>query len=360
MSDYSLIGNNKEKSLLAIFQTDEDRNGVDILRMSDFFDIFIDEIDSKLNSSYSWERITNIGSLLGKISTAIKIGLDATEMGVLIADSSHFSKKIIDGLKSGIYHIGQSKEVSGHLRPGVFDDKERMVKSFTLKRYLNPKDVLGDMSSLSMQMSLHQISTQLQGVSQQIQYVIELARRQSFSAPFINARQYILKANNNPEYQIKFLHTADEYLTQGLTSLYSDINGEVTRLANSNLKPKENLISELFEGNLKYVDSILSHINDDMLMIPKYVAVQVYLYQYMGRIEDAQKTIQDYKFNLNKLNTEVFPNSKYTAFQLIHDVYPYGDDNRDFWLEIPRETVIALDSLELLLEQKNKDIYYIE
>ena len=94
-----------------------------------------------------------------------------------------------------------------------------------------------------------------------------------------------------------------------------------------------------------------------MLMIPKYVAVQVYLYQYMGRIEDAQKTIQDYKFNLNKLNTEVFQNSKYTAFQLIHDVYPYGDDNRDFWLEIPRETVIALDSLELLLEQKNKDIY---
>ena len=66
------------------------------------------------------------------------------------------------------------------------------------------------------------------------------------------------------------------------------------------------------------------------------------------------------KFYLNKLNTEVFPNSRYTAVQLIHDVYPYGNDNRDFWLEIPKETVIALDSLELFFEQKNKDIYYIE
>lgn len=360
MNDYSLIDNNKEKTLSAIFQTDEDKNGVDILRMSNFFDIFIDDIDNKLDSSYSWERITNISSLLGKISTALKIGFEVSDMGVLIADSSHFSKKIVDGLKSGLYHIGQSKEVSGHLRPGVFDGKERLVKSFTLKKYLNPKDVLGDMSSLSMQMSLHQISAQLQGISQQIQYAVEFARRQSLSAPFINARQYIIKANNNPEYQIEFLHKADEYLTQGLTSLYTDVNGEVTRLVTANLKPNKNFIAELFDGNIKYVDCILSHINDDMLMIPKYVAVQIYLYQYMGRIDDAKKSIQDYKFYLNKLNTEVFPNSRYTAVQLIHDVYPYGNDNRDFGLEIPKETVIALDSLELFFEQKNKDIYYIE
>lgn len=46
MNDYSLIDNNKEKTLSAIFQTDEDKNGVDILRMSNFFDIFIDDIDN--------------------------------------------------------------------------------------------------------------------------------------------------------------------------------------------------------------------------------------------------------------------------------------------------------------------------
>lgn len=57
---------------------------------------------------------------------------------MLVADYSQFSQAIIDGLKEGIYHVGQSKEVAGNLRPAILDQNEHLVKFFTLKKQLIP------------------------------------------------------------------------------------------------------------------------------------------------------------------------------------------------------------------------------
>lgn len=61
-------------------------------------------------------------------------------MGMLVADYSHFSQDIIDGLKEGIYHVGQSREVAGNLRP--VEDIGRDVKGmidFTRREALSNK-----------------------------------------------------------------------------------------------------------------------------------------------------------------------------------------------------------------------------
>lgn len=94
--------------------------------------------------------IENSKYLLGQIAAAIKGGFDISKMGMLVADKSHFSKEIVDGLKEGIYHMGESKEVAGHFRPAVLDDHERLVKFVTLKKTINPSEVLSDISTLSM------------------------------------------------------------------------------------------------------------------------------------------------------------------------------------------------------------------
>lgn len=360
MSDNNAITPLEDKPLLNIFATEEDKNGTDLLEMSNFFDLFIDDIGENLHSYHQWESVIDFGALFGRLAAAMKAGFDINDMGVMVADYSHFSKDIIDGLKKGIYHIGQSKEVAGNMRPAILDKDEHIVKWFTMKKAINPKEMLSDVGSLSMQNSLRQISSELKGISQDLKYEIEFNRRQALSLPFINARTKFLNAINNPQNRVKYLEEADTYLLEGLNNLYADIEAEVKRLGDSDLKPNQNKIKEFFIGSLKYADDILGRINEDMLMIPKYVAVQVYLLQHLERYEDAKAVLGQYKYHLDKMANTPLMGSDYTAAEIIHELYPYHKDNRDFWLEMPQQTIEALDSLQLLIEPKANEIFMIE
>ena len=360
MSENNAITPLEDKPLLNIFATEEDKNSTDLLEMSNFFELFIDDIGDNLHNFYQWDTVIDFGALLGRLAAAIKAGFDINDMGVMVADYSHFSKEIIDGLKKGIYHIGESKEVAGNMRPAILDKDEHIVKWFTMKKAVNPKEMLSDVGSLSMQNSLRQISSELKGISQDLKYEIEFNRRQALSLPFINARTKFLNAINNPKNKVKYLEEADTYLLEGLNALYADIEAEAKRLGDSDLKPNQNKIKEFFNGSLKYADDILGRINEDMLMIPKYVAVEVYLLKHLERYEDAKAVLGQYKYHLDKMANTPLLGSEYTAAEVIHELYPYHKDNRDFWLEMPQETISALDSLQLLIEPKENEVFLIE
>ena len=360
MSENNAITPLEDKPLLNIFATEEDKNSTDLLEMSNFFELFIDDIGDNLHNFYQWDTVIDFGALLGRLAAAIKAGFDINDMGVMVADYSHFSKEIIDGIKKGIYHIGESKEVAGNMRPAILDKDEHIVKWFTMKKAVNPKEMLSDVGSLSMQNSLRQISSELKGISQDLKYEIEFNRRQALSLPFINARTKFLNAINNPENKVKYLEEADTYLLEGLNALYAVIEAEAKRLGDSDLKPNQNKIKEFFNGSLKYADEILGRINEDMLMIPKYVAVEVYLLKHLERYEDAKAVLGQYKYHLDKMANTPLLGSEYTAAEVIHELYPYHKDNRDFWLEMPQETISALDSLQLLIEPKDNEVFLIE
>lgn len=360
MSKKNSFNHLDNKSLENIFNYNEDRNGTDLLTMSNFFDFFIDDLSDAINSFYQWEQVVNFDALFGRLTTAIKTGFDINDMGIMIADYSHFNKDIINGLKKGIYHIGESKEVEGNMRPAILDKDEHIVKWFTMKKAVNPKEILSNVSSLSMQNSLRQISAELNDINQELKYEIEFTRRQALSLPFINARTKILNAVNNPKNEIKYLEQAESYLIEGLNSLYADIDAEVKQLSSSDFKPTPLKIKELFQGNLKCIDNILGRINEDMLMIPKYVAVEFYLLQHMERYDDVKDVLGQYKYHLEKITNTILPNSEHTAAEIIHELYPYQKNNRDFWLEMPQETISALNSLQTLIESKNHEVFLIE
>ena len=350
MNDNNAISPIDTKALSNIFITEQDKEGTDLLSMSNFFDIFAEQINDNLSTQYEWVEVDTISSYFGQILAALKGGFDISKMGILVADSSHFGKDIIEGLKKGIYHIGESKEVYGNKRPAILDDKEHLVKMFTLKQAMDPTEILSDLNNYSTQAMLHHISEQLQDVQQQLDYSIEIQRREYLTTKFINARENVKKAINNPDKSEYFLCEADKYLTEGLTSLYLDLNNEAKKLSKQ---------KSLF-GKIKNVDRILRHINEDMLMIPKYVAVQVYLLNCAGRVADAQDVIAQYKYQLSELSRTKLPNCKYTPIELIHELYPYSNDNTDFWLEMPERTIDALESLSGLIEQKETNVFYIE
>ncbi len=350
----------ENRDILNLFTSDKDINGTDLLEMSNFFELFIESAEKKLNDYNQWERVIDFNAIIGRLSTIMKFGFDINDMGVMVADCSHFSKEIINKLKKGIYQIGESKEVAGNYRPVIVDKDGHIVKHFTMKKAINPKEVLSNVSSLSIHNSLRQISTSLSDISKDLKYEIEFTRRQNLSLPFINARTRFINAINNPKDKLKHLEQAESYLIEGLNALYLDIDAEVKKLSEPDLSSSKNIIRDLFVGSLKHADTILGRINEDMLMIPKYVAVEIYILQYLERFSDAKSVIGQYKYHLDNMTNKLLPNCAYTAVEVIHNLYPYQKDNLDFWLEMPKQTINALDALQLLLELKDTEVFLIE
>ena len=351
MTDKNEIVENGKGELLNIFLEEEDKKGTDLLAMSDFFEVFIGKIEVEMGSDTAWEVFHNIEGFAGEIAAAIKSGFDISKMGMLVADYSHFNQEIIDGLKDGIYHVGQSREVAGNLRPAILDENERLVKFFTLKKAMDPTSVLSDLSTLSMQTSLQRLSSQIEDVGRDVKAMIDFARRQDLSNKFIYARDRIMLAVTSDEREREqYLEDADKYLMEGLTNLYSDINAHAKALAN---------IKGPF-ASIKTIDSLLSFINEDMQMIPRYVGLRIYLLNYRGKFNVANRILDEYRYQLQTMAERKIGDGKYTALELIHKYYPYDKRNMDFWLEKPMHMLEIIDSYKTILEQHDKDIYYID
>ena len=350
MDENNKIIESGKDELLNIFTEEEDRKGTDLLAMSDFFEVFIGKIETEMGTDTAWEVFHNIEGFIGEIAAAIKSGFDISKMGMLVADYSHFSQDIIDGLKKGIYHVGQSREVAGNLRPAILDENEHLVKFFTLKKAINPSSVLSDISTLSMQASLQKLSSQIEDIGRDVKGMIDFTRREALSNKFIYARDKImLAATASGEERETYLKEADTYLMEGLNSLYSDVKDQVKALANI----------KGFFASVKAIDSVLSYINEDMQMIPRYVGLRVYLFNYRDKLDDANRILSEYRYQLQTLSERKFGDEKYTALELIHKNYPYDEENVDFWLEKPRQMLRVIDSYETMLVQKDKDIFYI-
>ena len=181
--------------------------------------------------------------------------------------------------------------------------------------------------------------------------IIDFSRREALSNKFIYARDKIMLASTASEEERElYLKEADTYLMEGLTDLYSDINAQVKALAD---------IKGPF-ASVKAIDSVLSYINEDMQMIPRYVGLRVYLFNYRGKADDANRILGEYQYQLQTLTERKLGDGKYTALELIHKNYPYDEENVDFWLEKPKQMLEVIDSYQTMLEQKDKDVYYID
>jgi len=341
----------EDNSLLDIFSSEDDKKGTDLLQMSNFFDVFMGKIVDEVDTNGNWEAVEYYQNFFGQIAATIKGGFDISQMGTLVADTSHFSKDIVDGLKNGLYHIGESKEVAGNLRPAILNDKEQLVKFVTLKRALNPMEVLSDISTLSMQASLKSITAQIEDVGRDVKGISEFVRRESLSNKFIYARDKImLAATAPPEKREQFLIEADTYLMEGLTDLYADINAEATKLAE---------LKGPFRS-LKSADELLMHINEDMQMIPRYVGLRVYLFSVRGNDEDVNRVLGEYQYQLGNLAERKIGEGKYTALEMVYRYYPYTETDVDFWIEQPQQMLEVLNSYETMIEQTGKEVFYID
>lgn len=343
MEQYNIPTDSLGKNLLGIFPKDEDLKGNDLLAMSDFFQISIDQICAGIQTDTEWHESLHFESLAGEIASAIRCGIHLSDMETLIADSSHFGQDIINGLDAGIYHIGTSKEVSGNLRPAIVDDKGRIVKYFTLKEAVDPTKVLADISTISIQLTLQTISLQIDEIYGELKYLDDKSRLK-LSNKFIYDRDKILSAvTANESDRNRYLNEADTYLMEGLLDLYSDFDLEVKKLS-----------TKKFISKIKKIDDTLKKIYEDMQMISRYVGVRVYLFSCRDRFIDADRVLNEYQYKLQTWTENKIEKSNYTAFELIHENCSYKDDNIDFWLNAPNHMISEIDNYEKYWGKKIK------
>lgn len=166
-----LSGDNKAP--LVIFKTEEDKTGVNILKMSNFFDGYVHEMMISICDSSTLQDITQLPIVdLSMIEDVINQADVITQGNViLLPDFDNLPSDVRIKLKKGIYSIGESKQVEDNLRAVILDENGVRVKDITLKKVISNPRKVETMHSIANQIQMRQIYAKLSEIQEFGSYV---------------------------------------------------------------------------------------------------------------------------------------------------------------------------------------------
>lgn len=197
---------------LRIFVTDVDKYGTDVTEMSNFFDSYIQQLTCVLSTNTAVNVIENIPIAdLGIINEVVHHAtvMMNGEYGY-VPDFDSLPYDIKDKLNKGIYKIGESKQVAGNVRAVIMDENDVRVKDITLKWLKNNPDTMEAIRSIANQAQMRQISAKLNAIQELQSYQIDRDRDRDIVTPFLNARDYILRAQEGENREENLKKATDE------------------------------------------------------------------------------------------------------------------------------------------------------
>lgn len=351
----------EEVKPINIFVTHEDRLGDDITKMSDFFEVYISSMMTELKSQPGIEmnnslKIVNDTSILQNISSEIK-NIFQKENVTLIPDLNKLPWDIREKLKTGEYRIGESRQVDGNLRAVIVNENNVRVKDITLKRISNNNINTQMITSIINQMQIQQIFTKLTSIEEFQTYQIETDRNSRMIRPFLDARDYAIKAENtnNKEKKTKLLEKAEEKVTSALNEVYLDLNTTKDEFIKSvKVNPGLNL------GN--NTDKFMKLLLSDIQLITKYTGVKMQLLEYLGENNMSKKVLEKYLNTIHSLISEPTENmGGQSVMMVLHDYFPYNEKNLDSFYYFTKDmrNIIKENILQLESNNKNTEEIYI-
>lgn len=344
-----------------IFVTHEDRVGDDITKMSDFFEVYISSMMTELKSQPGIEmnnslKIVNDTSILQNISSEIK-NIFQKENVTLIPDLEKLPWDVREKLKTGEYCIGKSRQVDGNLRAVIVNENNVRVKDITLKRISNNNINTQMITSIINQMQIQQIFTKLTSIEEFQTYQIETDRNSRMIRPFLDARDYAIKAENinNKEKKTKLLEKAEEKVTSALNEVYLDLNTTKDEFIKSvKVNPGLNL------GN--NTDKFMKLLLSDIQLITKYTGVKMQLLEYLGENNMSKKVLEKYLNTIHSLISEPTENmGGQSVMMVLHDYFPYNEKILDSFYYFTKDmrNIIKENILQLESNNKNTEEIYI-
>jgi len=325
---------------LSILLTDADKYGTDIIAMSNFFDASIQQLTYELSTNIVDGMLPSIPVAdLGIISDV----LNNAEMRIAgeysyVPDFDSLPRDIVHKLKKGDFTIGESKQVDGNFRAVIMDENNVRAKDITLKQVKNDSGTLETTRSLANQVQMRQIYAKLDQIQELQSYQIDRDRDRDIIVPFLNARDYILRAQlgGSIEEKRENLKKATDELTTATNAIYTDMSTSSKHLSKLTSWPifqRRNLIKQ-------YIDFLTL----DLQLVTKYVGVQVRIFDYLGDKTSSKLALETYQHILQNFLTKGINRKNMPIARLIHLNFLYNDKNRNWWHNFTTEMTPKLQT----------------
>lgn len=312
---------------LHILVTEADLHGLEISRMSDFMGLYAQRQMTSLVNSSMVEVMQNlpfadVGIINDVVQQAVTIAKGEVS---LIPDFDHLKFGVREKLKKGIYTVGESKQVEGNLRAVILDEKGVRINDVTLKKVVNNPGTLETTRSISNQLQMKQINDKLAAIQEIQSYQLDKDRDHSIFMPFFSARDYILHAQNAKTMKDRKnnLEKAADQLTYAKNGIYTEMNTASHHLAKYSKRS--------FFHRQSTINTLTAHLSDDLQLSTRMCGIQMQVYEYLGRPEDAILELEHYQHVVHGFLTDQVDNTGLTAIELMHDNFPYNKENLDCW-----------------------------
>ena len=335
-------------SEFAILVTDEDKYGRDITQMSDFFGLYIEQLSTELRSSVATDVIEEIPVAELQVINEVVHGAEVVLQGEYgyLPDFDSLPKDIKSKLKDGTYTLGESKQVDGNVRAVVLDENGVRVKDVTLKRVLNTPDTMEMSRSIASQLQMRQMAAKLDAIQETQGYLVDMERNNNIYQPFLNARDFILRAQNaeSIEERKKMLHEASRELTKAINASYLDMKTSSEHLAKLTRFP-------IFRRQ-DQINNYMGYIAQDLQLSTKYVGVQMRVLDYLGEHKSSMELLQGYQGVMTDFADREIKEKKQSAALLMHANYSYDEDNQDLWYKFQKDIDENVKTGKLLQERE--------
>lgn len=321
-------------SRLSILKTDEDMHGSEISEMSDFMGEYIGHLSTEVCRKGSLVPVVDFPMAdIGIFNDAIQaVETKMTGGTMLVSDLEHLPKEIKEKLKTGKYRIAESRQVDGNLRAVIIDQDNVRVRDITLKK-VKEKSVNPEITrSLAEQLQLRQIYLKLDSMERTQNYQLNLTKNWEIVRPFLDARDNIMLAQvtDNEDDQKKYLEKAFDQLTTSKNAAFLDINESVKVLKDETKNP----FIRPFFGKRNTIDEYTRFITSDLNVANKIVGLQLQILDYEGKHAEAELVKDGYRNFLQNFCNKPLGKGKPSAGMLLHNNYPYTEDNLNAWYEM--------------------------
>ena len=346
----------KTGTSIEILVTEEDKTGSNIMCMSDFFDVAVQQMS---NSLVCTKDDLEIGDLpvsdLGIVNDALQtVGAFCSPQFDLVPDFASLPKEILEKYRAGKLKLGDSKQVEGNIRAVLVDvETNQRVKDVTLKKLERTDQTAGISRDMITQMQLRQISEKIDYMESEQAYLIEFTRNQAIMGPFLDARDYILSAQNaSTEIEQKEnLEKAAENLRTAINAVYVDMTTIEGELA------KEGDRKWFKRINRSNIDKQIARLTKDMQIVTRYVGLQSQVYHYLGKVEDQRSTIGTYNRRVNRFFDKGIVSTDISLAMFIHENIEYDANNMDCWYTFEQDMKPLINSA--YEELQAKEVYVI-
>lgn len=339
-----------------ILVTNEDMHGTNIAQMSNFFDLYIQDLSHEIITTPGMAIVESIPIAdLEIINEVVQQADVILQDGIeYIPDFDSLPKDIRTKLEKGNYKIGESRQVDGNLRAVIVDENNVRVKDITLKEVAKDPGTLKATRSIANQLQMRQIYAKLADIQEMQSYQIDRDRDRDIVTPFLNARNHILRAQNAEllEDRNAYLEKAADELDKAVNGIYTDMRTTSKHLADKTAWP-------IFRRT-KQINTFMDYLTQDMQMLTKFVGVQMQVYDYLGRPSDSKLALDNFQHVMTGFISEGINKQGQSAAMLMHLNYPYTESNIDCWYNFASELSTVFEQRTLALDGQKVYVVSLE